>query len=81
MDGKLPHLHPDDQGEVLVMVDRDTPAEEPLLSALVAGADLSPHGLYRHIRHSLGRRRVPDSSLEMHWRMEIFQLYQVWRHR
>jgi hypothetical protein len=79
--GKLPYLHPDDQGEILVMVDGDTPANEPLLSALVAGADLSPHGLYRHIRHSLGRERVPDASLEMHWRMDVFRLHQLWRHR
>lgn len=79
--GKLPHLHPDDQGEILVMVDRDTPADEPLLSALVTGADLSPPGLYRHVRHSLGRRRVPDRSLEMHRRMDVLQLHQLWRHR
>ncbi|WP_407111533.1 competence protein CoiA family protein [Streptomyces sp. DSM 116494] len=79
--GELPYLHPDDQGEILVMVDGGTPANEPLLSALVAGADLSPHGLYRHIRHSLGRERVPDASLEMHWRMDVFRLHQLWRHR
>ncbi|WP_157977478.1 hypothetical protein [Streptomyces triticisoli] len=81
MEGALPYLHPDDQGEILVAVDRNTSADEPLLSALVAGADLSPHGLYRHIRYSLGRPRVPDVSLEMHWRMEVFQAYQFWRHR
>ncbi|MFE9169014.1 hypothetical protein ACFYNZ_05705 [Streptomyces kebangsaanensis] len=81
MEGALPYLHPDDQGEILVAVDRNTPADEPLLSALVAGSDLSPHGLYRHIRYSLGRPRVPDVSLEMHWRMEVFQVYQLWRHR
>jgi hypothetical protein len=78
--GRLPYLHPDDQGEILVMADGDTPANEPLLSALVAGADLSPHGLYRHIRHSLGRERVPEASLEMHWRMDVFRLHQLWRH-
>ncbi|MFF4794859.1 hypothetical protein ACFY2M_35075 [Streptomyces sp. NPDC001276] len=81
MEGALPYLHPDDQGEILVAVERDTPADEPLLSALVAGADLSPHGLYRHVRYSLGRPRVPDVSLEMHWRMEVFRVYQLWRHR
>ncbi|MGW3442996.1 hypothetical protein [Streptomyces sp. NPDC001076] len=32
---QLPHLHPDDQGEVLVLADADTPMSEPLLSALV----------------------------------------------
>ncbi|MET9187865.1 hypothetical protein ABZX63_21720 [Streptomyces tendae] len=81
MSGALPFLHPDDQGEILMVVDHDTPADEPLLSALVAGTDLSPHGLYRHIRFSHGRERVPDESLEMHWRMEVFGLFQLWRHR
>ncbi|MEU9653463.1 hypothetical protein AB0E00_31830 [Streptomyces sp. NPDC048110] len=81
MGGALPFLHPDDQGELLMVVDQDTPADEPLLSALVAGADLSPHGLYRHIRFSHGRERVPEESLEMHWRMEVFGLFQLWRHR
>ncbi|MFH8530822.1 hypothetical protein ACH4GE_20650 [Streptomyces tendae] len=81
MSGVLPFLHPDDQGEILMVVDQDTPADEPLLSALVAGTDLSPHGLYRHIRFSHGRERVPDESLEMHWRMEVFGLFQLWRHR
>ncbi|MFC7814523.1 hypothetical protein ACFUTR_07690 [Streptomyces sp. NPDC057367] len=81
MGGSLPFLHPDDQGEILVAVDQDTPADEPLLSALVAGADLSPHGLYRHVRFSHGRDHVPDEDLEMHWRMEVFKLFQLWRHR
>ncbi|GHA80511.1 hypothetical protein GCM10010330_38310 [Streptomyces tendae] len=79
--GALPYLHPDDQGELLVMVDQQTQADEPLLAALVAGADLSPHGLYRHLRYSHGRDRVPDESLEMDWQMEVFRLYQLWRHR
>ncbi|MFJ8546118.1 hypothetical protein ACIRFH_29745 [Streptomyces sp. NPDC093586] len=47
----------------------------------MAGADLSPHSLYRHVRYSLGRKCVPEMSLEVHWRMEVFQLYQLWRHR
>ncbi|MFH9613122.1 hypothetical protein ACH4MM_05030 [Streptomyces pratensis] len=80
-EGALPYLHPDDQGEILVAVDLVTPDDEPLLSALVSTADLSPHGLYRHVRHSLGRERVPDEALEMHWRMDVFRLYSLWRHR
>ncbi|MFD9290042.1 competence protein CoiA family protein [Streptomyces sp. NPDC060030] len=80
-EGALPYLHPDDQGEILVAVDLATPADEPLLSALVPGADLSPHGLYRHVRHSLGRERVPDEALETHWRMDVLRLYSLWRHR
>jgi hypothetical protein len=81
MEGALPHLHPDDQADILVAVDRGTPASEPLLSALVAGVDLSVIGLYRNVRESLGRRRVPDVSLEMHRRMEAFRVHPLWRHR
>ncbi|MFF5253074.1 competence protein CoiA family protein [Streptomyces leeuwenhoekii] len=79
--GDLPYLHPDDQGELLVMVDSDTPPNEPLLSALVTGADLSPHGLYHHVRYSLGRKRVPDESVEADWRTDVLRLHQLWRHR
>ncbi|MFB6774420.1 hypothetical protein [Streptomyces sp. NPDC056337] len=79
--GALPYLHPDDQGELLVMVDQETGADEPLLATLVTGADLSPHGLYRHVRHSHGRERISDEFLETDWQMEVFRLYQLWRHR
>ncbi|MFJ9833682.1 hypothetical protein ACIRU2_20205 [Streptomyces sp. NPDC101169] len=44
-------------------------------------ADAMSPSLYRHIRHSLGRERVTDASLEMHWRMDVFQLRRLWRHR
>ncbi|MEV0693917.1 hypothetical protein [Streptomyces sp. NPDC050388] len=33
------------------------------------------------IRHSLGRERVPAPSIEMHWRMDVLRLHQLWRHR
>ncbi|MET8116157.1 competence protein CoiA family protein [Streptomyces prasinus] len=79
--GETPFLHSRHREEILTTVDRDTPADEPLLSALVAGADLAPDGLYPHIRHSLGRERVPDPSIEMHWRMDVLRLHQLWRHR
>ncbi|MFF4557894.1 hypothetical protein [Streptomyces sp. NPDC001422] len=81
MGGALPHLHPDDQGELLVAVDRETPADEPLLSTLIASADISLHWLYRHVRFSLGRERVPDTELEAHWATEVLRLRQLWRHR
>ncbi|MDQ0757524.1 hypothetical protein [Streptomyces canus] len=34
-----PHLHPDDQVAVLAQVDAHTPADEPLLTALVAATE------------------------------------------
>ncbi|MEU7042826.1 hypothetical protein AB0A77_17410 [Streptomyces varsoviensis] len=79
--GGLPHLHPDDQGELLVAVDRGTPADEPLLSTLITSADASMHRLYRHVRFSLGREHIPASDLEAHWVTEVLRLRQVWRHR
>ncbi|MFD7757244.1 hypothetical protein [Streptomyces sp. NPDC059757] len=81
MGGALPHLHPDDQGELLVAVDQETPADEPLLSTLIASADTSLHWLYRHVRFSLGRERVPDPELEAHWATEVLRLRELWRHR
>ncbi|MEV0493231.1 hypothetical protein [Streptomyces atratus] len=81
MGGALPHLHPDDQGELLVALDWQTPADEPLLSILITSTDASLHWLYRHVRHNLGRDRVPDAELEAHWTTEVLRLRQVWRHR
>ncbi|MER7932109.1 MULTISPECIES: hypothetical protein [unclassified Streptomyces] len=81
MGGGLPHLHPDDQGELLVAVDRETPADEPLLSTLITSTEESLHWLYRHVRFSLGRERIPVSDLEAHWTSEVLRLRQIWRHR
>ncbi|WP_103532851.1 hypothetical protein [Streptomyces sp. SM11] len=81
MAGVLPHLQPDDQGELLVAVDRETPVGEPLLSTLVASSDASLHWLYRHVRFSLGRERIPEPDLPAHWATEVLRLRQTWRHR
>ncbi|MFD7056747.1 hypothetical protein ACFWBS_52160 [Streptomyces mirabilis] len=81
MAGGLPHLHPDEQGELLVAVDRETPVGEPLLSTLVASSDASLHWLYRHVRFSLGRERIPEPDLPAHWATEVLRLRQNWRHR
>ncbi|WP_328697353.1 hypothetical protein [Streptomyces sp. NBC_00342] len=77
----LPHLHPDDQGELLVAVDRNTPQDEPLLTTLMASADISQHWLYPHVRFSLHRPRIPEEELAAHWAREILKLRQIWRHR
>ncbi|MCG8965467.1 hypothetical protein [Streptomyces sp. CL12-4] len=78
---QLRHLPAADEGEILFLVDEETPADEPPLAALVADADLSPHRQYRRVRDSRGRQRVPEQSLEMHWRMDVLELHQLWRHR
>ncbi|MFC5959053.1 hypothetical protein ACFP51_32850 [Streptomyces pratens] len=79
--GQLPFLHPDDQVALLVAVDRDTPADEPLLSTLVDNSVAAPHWLYRQVRVGLGREPVPDTELETHRAMEALRLRQLWRYR
>ncbi|MGI5357453.1 competence protein CoiA family protein [Streptomyces sp. CA-252508] len=78
----LPHLHPDDQGEVLVAVDRDTPATEPLLSSLIVVGDGEIHPLYRHVAFSLDRK-VPlsDAALRSEWTVDVLRLRTLWKHR
>ncbi len=69
------------KGELLVAVDRETPVGEPLLSTFVASSDASLHWLYRHVRFSLGRERIPEPDLPAHWATEVLRLRQTWRHR
>ncbi|MEU0406238.1 competence protein CoiA family protein [Streptomyces griseorubiginosus] len=78
----LPHLHPDDQEEVLVLADVDTPASEPLLSALITTNSGELHPLYRHVAYSLGRD-LPVSEDELHsqWQLDVLRLYGLWKHR
>ncbi|TQL19500.1 hypothetical protein FBY37_1420 [Streptomyces sp. SLBN-134] len=78
---QFPLLHPDDQVALLVAVDRDTPADEPLLSTLVDSSVAAPHRLYRQARVALGREPVPDTELETHRAMEALRLRQLWRYR
>ncbi|MEU9346446.1 competence protein CoiA family protein [Streptomyces sp. NPDC048278] len=79
---ELPHLHPDDQGEILVLADADTPMSEPLLSALVTTNIGELHPLYRHVAYSLGRD-LPVSQDELHaqWQLDVQRLYGLWKHR
>ncbi|MFI8419458.1 hypothetical protein [Streptomyces sp. NPDC085479] len=79
---ELPHLHPDDQGQVLVLADADTPADEPLLSALVTTNQGDLHPLYRHVAFSLGRE-TPSGQDELHarWQLDVLRLYGIWKHR
>ncbi|MEU7027711.1 competence protein CoiA family protein [Streptomyces sp. NPDC046275] len=79
---EVPHLHPDDQGQLLVLADANTPADEPLLSALVTTNNGDLHPLYRHVAFSLGRE-VPSRQDELHarWQMDVLRLYSLWKHR
>ncbi|MDW8804222.1 competence protein CoiA family protein [Streptomyces scabiei] len=78
----LPHLHPDDQGEILVLVDADTSMNEPLLSALVTTNNGEMHPLYRHVSYSLGRELpLPQDELHAQWQLDVLRLYGLWKHR
>ncbi|MEE4589580.1 hypothetical protein ABZ817_21720 [Streptomyces antimycoticus] len=78
----LPHLHPDDQGEVLVAVDRDAPANETLLSSLIVVGDGEIHPLYRHVAFSLGRDTpFSDAALRSEWTVDVLRLRALWKHR
>jgi len=79
---ELPHLHPDDQGEVLVLADADTPMSEPLLSALVTTNNGELHPLYRHVAYSLGQELpVSQDKLRGQWQLDVLRLYGLWKHR
>ncbi|MGW5343683.1 hypothetical protein [Streptomyces sp. NPDC004050] len=79
---ELPHLHPDDQGQVLVLADADTPADEPLLSALVTTNHGDLHPLYRHVAYSLGRETpMGRDELNARWQLDVLRLYGIWKHR
>lgn len=56
---------------MLVEVDRDTPDDRPLLSALIAGRDDWVHPLFRRVIFNLGGPDIPETAIYMHWRMAL----------
>lgn len=78
MAGALPFLHPDDQRELLLAVDAETPAGSPLLCTLITSSGPSPHRLYLQVRSGLGRRHIPDAELAAHRANELRRLQQTW---
>jgi hypothetical protein len=78
----LPHLHTDDQLAVLVQVDADTPADEPLLSALLAVADSNSPSLYDQAARLLGRVGAGDAAaVRSRWQTDALHLQQLYRYR
>ncbi|MGD3111492.1 zinc finger domain-containing protein [Streptomyces sp. YGL11-2] len=79
----LPPLNPDDQLEVLLRVEilirvrKQNPADEPLLSSLIAVNDTSNPQLYQQLLNRLGR----DQAEPGWWQTEALRLHQIWRHR
>lgn len=66
----LATLHPDDKVAILVEVDRDTPDDEPLLSALIAARD-GAHPLYRQVLFNLDRVDLSADAVHSHWRLAV----------
>ena len=78
----LPHLHPDDQVAVLVQVDTGTPADDPLLTALLAATDTGTSSLYGQVADRLGRT-VPTDTQAAHerWQTDVLHLHQLYRYK
>ncbi|GAB1331679.1 zinc finger domain-containing protein [Streptomyces sennicomposti] len=76
------HLHLDDQVAVLVRVDAHTPADEPLLSALVAANDPNSASVYQRVASQLGRT-VPDDTqaARSQWQTDALHLQQLYRYK
>ncbi|MFD7641412.1 competence protein CoiA family protein [Kitasatospora sp. NPDC059795] len=82
LERELPRLQGPDQRDLLTRIDASTPADEPLLSALVVTTEHTPLPIYREVAARLGRElpRVPD-GLHQHWQMDVLRLHSLWRHR
>ncbi|MEV7928470.1 hypothetical protein [Kitasatospora sp. NPDC088779] len=79
---ELPWLQGSNQRELLTRIDGDTPADEPLLSALVVTGDHAPTAVYREVASALGRELPhPQNGLQQHWQMDVLRLHSLWRHR
>ncbi|MCX5255096.1 hypothetical protein OOK27_13230 [Streptomyces canus] len=76
------HLHPDDQVAVLAQVDAHTPADEPLLTALLAATDPTSASVFLRVASQLGRT-VPDDTraARSQWQTDALHLQQLYRYK
>ncbi|WP_405856902.1 hypothetical protein OG407_09640 [Streptomyces sp. NBC_01515] len=76
------HLHPDDQVAVLVRVDAHTPADEPLLTALVAATDIHSAAVFQRVANQLGRTVPDDTEAAIsQWQTDALHLQQLYRYK
>ncbi|MGW2940125.1 hypothetical protein ACWDA7_52865 [Streptomyces sp. NPDC001156] len=61
-------------------LDAATPADEPLLTALIAAADTSDPALYQRLGQRLGRE-VPSDAARARWQTDVLQLHQLYRYK
>ncbi|MGW0632900.1 hypothetical protein [Streptomyces sp. NPDC002758] len=57
-------------------LDAATPADEPLLTALIAAADTSDPALYQRLG-----REVPGDAARARWQTDVLQLHQLYRYK
>jgi hypothetical protein len=78
----LPHLDPADRVAVLAEVDAHTPADEPLLTALVAAGDTSTPAVYERVAKQLGRTVPTDTTTaRAQWQTDALHLQQLYRYK
>ncbi|MFE0438896.1 hypothetical protein ACFW2K_28510 [Streptomyces nigra] len=78
----LPHMTLADRVQVLTLVDRATPADQALLSCLVAAGDPDMTTSYREVADALGLG-LPDNDDDLRDVLEadVQQVYDHWRHQ
>ncbi|MEU3558522.1 hypothetical protein [Kitasatospora sp. NPDC006786] len=78
----LPHLDHAELPDLLALVDRDTPPDEPLLAGLLTTVTGQPHPLLPRVLERAGRTAPADGEdFRVPWAVDVLRLYQVWRHR
>ncbi|MGW1364945.1 zinc finger domain-containing protein [Streptomyces chartreusis] len=76
------HLHPDDQVAVLTQADADTPADEPLLTALIAANDPNSASVFQQVASQLGRTVPEDTqAARSQWQTDALNLQQLYRYK
>ncbi|MFI9772459.1 hypothetical protein ACIHJG_37255 [Streptomyces sp. NPDC052415] len=78
----LPHTTLADRAQILALVDQATPADQALLSSLVAAGDPDMTTSYRKIAAALGLDMpAGDNDLRDVLKADVEQVHQYWRHR
>jgi len=78
----LPRMTPTERLDVLVRVDQPTPADQPLLSALIAAGDPGFTARYRSVAAALGRETPADADeIRAAISGDVRQLHDLWRYQ
>lgn len=78
----LPQLTPAERIEVLTIVDREAPTDQPLLSSLVVIGDPTMTAAYRAVVAALGLATPPgDDNLHDVLEADVDQVHHYWLHQ